>query len=292
MLSEELLRKVRLIEINTRKVIDNVLSGRYRSHFKGHGVQFSEHRQYVPGDDIRHINWSVSARTREPLIKKFEEERELSVFLVVDLSGSQNFGSEKRLKSEIAAELSGMLAYAASHTGDKVGVLIFAGEVEKIIPPRKGRQHILRLIRDIMSYQPRTQRTNLSEALEATGRIMKHSGVVFIISDFMAKNYEFQLKRLARKHDVVAVRIKDEREQKVPDVGKIIFQDPETGEESWVDTSSFHFQEWFKEQQKKFDLETLSIFRGSHIDTLQILTKEDYGEAVVRFFRSRSRVKR
>jgi uncharacterized protein (DUF58 family) len=289
MLSEELRKKVRLIEIQTRKVIDNVLTGQYRSHFKGHGVQFSEHRQYVPGDDIRHINWNVSARTRDPLVKKFEEERELSVFLVVDLSKSESFSSSTKLKSEIAAEIAGMLAYAASHTGDKVGVMIFAGEIEQIIPPRKGRQHILRIIRDILVHQTKTLGTDLAGALESAGRIMKHSGVVFVISDFIAKDYELPLKRLARKHDVVAVTVGDEREGLIPDIGKILLVDPETEEERLVDTSSYLFQEWFKEYRKQFESEVQSALKSSRIETLQILTKEDYGEAVVRFFRARSR---
>ena len=213
MLPEEILRKVKLIEISTRKVVDDVLTGQYRSHFKGQGVQFSEHRLYVPGDDVRHINWKVSARTKDPLIKKYDEERELTVFIVVDVSGSQTFGSSEKLKSQIAAELGGMLAYAATHTGDRVGVLIFAGEVERIIPPKKGRQHILRVIRDLLTHQSTSRGTDLAGALEATGRIMKHSGVVFVISDFIAENYDIPLKRLARKHDVVAIRVEDEKER-------------------------------------------------------------------------------
>src|SRR3954467_6012417 len=165
MLPDELIRKVRRIEITTRKMVDDVMSGSYRSSFKGQGVQFSEHRVYLPGDDIRHIDWKVSARSREPLIKKYEEERELTVFLVVDVSGSENFGSFKKLKSEMAAEIAGMLAYAAIHTGDKVGVLLFAGQVEKIIPPKKGKQHILRVIRDILTFRSKTRGTDLKGAL-------------------------------------------------------------------------------------------------------------------------------
>ena len=207
MLPDELIKKVRLIEITTRKMVDDVMSGSYRSSFKGQGVQFSEHRVYQPGDDVRHIDWKVSARSREPLLKKYEEERELTVFLVVDVSGSESFGSDRKLKSQIAAEIAGMLAYAAVHTGDKVGVLLFGGRVEKIIPPKKGKQHILRVIRDILTYQHRTRGTDLKGALDAAGRIMKHSGVVFVISDFMAENYDISLKRLARRHDVVAVSI-------------------------------------------------------------------------------------
>jgi uncharacterized protein (DUF58 family) len=292
MLSEELLRKVRLIEITTRKVVDDVLTGQYRSHFKGHGVQFSEHRLYVPGDDVRHINWNVSARTRDPLIKKFDEEREVTVFLVVDVSGSKTFGSTSKLKSEIAAEIGGMLAYAASHTGDKVGVLIFAGGVERIVPPKKGRQHILRVIRDLLSYTSTSKGTDLVGALDAAGRIMKHSGVVFVISDFMAEGYEIALKRLASKHDVVAISIADEREKKIPDLGQILLFDPETDSEVLVDTSSYLFKKWFHEFQTKVETTTKAAFKSNRIETLRILTQEDYGEAVVRFFRARSKRKR
>jgi uncharacterized protein (DUF58 family) len=292
MLSEELLQKVRLIEIKTRRAVDEVISGQYKSHFKGHGVQFSEHRLYVPGDDVRHINWNVSARTKEPLVKKFDEERELTVFLVVDISGSETFGSSTKLKSEIAAEIGGMLAYAACHTGDKVGLLIFAGEVELIIPPKKGRQHILRIIRELLAHTSRSKGTNLLGALEATGRIMKHSGIVFVISDFMTDNYEVALRRLSKKHDIVAVSIGDERETEIPDIGQILLFNPETEEEQLVDTSSHAFKKWFTSYQKQFESKTKAAFKSSRVETLKVLTKEDYGEAVVRFFRARSRKRR
>lgn len=292
MLPEDLLRKVHLIEITTRKVVDDVLSGQYRSHFKGHGVQFSEHRLYVPGDDVRHIDWKVSARTRDLLVKKFEEERELSVFLVVDVSGSKQFGSSGKLKSEIAAEIGGMLAYAATHTGDRVGVLLFASKIERIIPPRKGHQHILRIIRDLLTFESETKGTNLTEALEATGRIMKHSGVIFIISDFLAEGYDIALKRLSRKHDVVAVHLSDEREVQVPAIGQMLFLDPETGEEKYVDTTSYRFKKWFEEYRAEFDTDLQTSFKGSRVEFLRILTQEDYGDAVVRFFRARSRRKK
>lgn len=292
MLPHELLSKVKRIEITTRKVVDDVLSGQFRSHFKGQGVQFSEHRPYVPGDDVRHINWNVSARTKDPLVKKFEEEREVSVFLVVDVSASEGFGSAGKLKSEMAAEIGGMLAYAASRTGDKVGVLLFAGKVELIIPPKKGRQHILRVIRDLLSYRSEIKGTDLGGALEATLRIMKHSGVVFVISDFIAEGYEIPLKRLARKHDVVAVSIADVREQVMPELGQMLFVDPETGEERIVDTSSYGFKKWFKEYQDALDTSMKSAFKGSGVEVLKLLTQEDYGEAVVKFFRARARRRR
>jgi uncharacterized protein (DUF58 family) len=298
LLSPELLKKVRMIEITTRKVVDDVMSGQYRSHFKGHGVQFSEHRLYVPGDDVRHIDWKVSARVRDPLIKKFEEERELTVLLAVDVSGSKAFGSSKRLKSEVAAEIAGMLAYAASQTGDKVGVLLFAGEVEKIIPPKKGRKHVLRIVSELIDYKPRSKGTDLAGALDRAGRIMRHSGVVFLISDFIpgapgpgvaSANYELQLKRLARRHDVVAVRIGDERERQVPNVGQLLVMDPETGEERFIDTGSYAFKKWLKEFEKTHDGMTEQAIKGGRIEQLRILTQEDYGDAVVRFFRARSR---
>jgi uncharacterized protein (DUF58 family) len=289
MLSDELLRKVRLIEITTRKLVDDMMAGQYRSHFKGHGVQFSEHRVYYHGDDVRHIDWKVSARSRDLLVKKFEEERELTVFLVVDVSGSEHFGSGKKLKSEVAAEIAGMLAYAAVHTGDKVGVLLFAGDVELIIQPRKGKQHILRLIRDILVHKPKTRGTNLAKALESTHHIMKHGGVVFVISDFIAENYELQLRRLGRKHDVVAINISDQREVKVPDTGYVLFYDPETQEEKYIDTSSYAFKKWHKDFLTVHETDLKTAFKSGKIEMLSINTSENFGDAVVRFFRTRSR---
>lgn len=288
MLPEELLKKVRLIEIGTRRVIDDVLSGNYRSHFKGQGLQFSDHRQYVAGDDVRHIDWKASARTKEPLVKKYEEERELNVFLVIDLSNSGHFGSKTKLKSEAIAEIAAMLASAANLTGDKIGALIFAGEVEKIIPPKKGRGHVLRIVRDILTHESRSPGTNLGQALETASRIMKHAGVVFILSDFLAQDYSNPLKRLARKHDVVAVRVNDGREWDVPEMGSLFIVDPETGEEGLVDTRSYRFRTWLAGFRKKNTEELLSLFRSSRVEELKIETREDYPEAVVRFFRARS----
>ncbi len=288
MLSDELLKKVRRIEITTQKRVDDVLTGQYRSHFKGQGVQFSEHRLYVPGDDIRRINWNVSARTRDPLVKIYDEEREVTVFLIVDVSASQHFGSSEKLKSEAIAEVGGMLAYAASQTGDRFGALLFSGEVEHIIPPKKGRKHVLRVIRDLLTYQPKSKGTHMEGALNAAGRIMKHNGIVFVISDFIADHYEIPLKRLARKHDVVAVQIEDERESKIPEMGMVLIRDPESGASCVVDTSSYRFQQWIKDYSERFRADIHQIFKGSQIETLKILTKEDYGEAVVRFFRARS----
>lgn len=289
MLSEELLRKVRLIEITTRKVVDDVMSGQYRSQFKGHGVQFSEHRLYVDGDDIRHIDWKVSARTRDPMVKKYEEERELTVFLVVDVSGSEFFGSSEKLKAEAAAEIAGMLAWAAVHTGDKVGLLLFGGQVEKIIPPKKGKQHILRLVREVLTARSQAPGTDLKNALEAAGRVMKHSGVVFVLSDFMAKDYEVALKRLARRHDVVAISISDRREHEIPSMGEIWCVNPETGEEQVVNTGSYVFQHWLKQARSKVEGDAQAAFKSGQIECLRVLSQDDYPEAVVRFFRMRGK---
>ena len=289
MLPEELIKKVRMIEITTRKMVDDVMSGQYRSHFKGHGVQFSEHRQYMAGDDIRHIDWKVSARTREPLIKKYEEERELTVFLVVDVSGSGQFGSENKLKSEVAAEIAGMLAYAAIHTGDRVGVLLFSGRTDLIVPPKKGKQHIMRIIRDILDHKALSAGTDLKSALDGTGRIMKHAGIVFVISDFMAEDYAISLKRLARRHDVVAVQIGDHREREVPEIGHLLLVDPETGVERFVDTASYAFKKWHKEHRTAFETDTTTALKGGKLEVLKVTTEQNYADAVVKFFRARGR---
>ncbi len=289
MLPEELLRRVRQIEITTRKMVDDVMSGQYRTHFKGHGMQFSEHRIYVPGDDVRHIDWKVSARSREPVTKKYEEERELVVLLIVDISASGGFGSGKKLKAEVAAEIGGMLAYAASQTGDKVGVILFGGKVEKVLPPKKGRQHILRIIRDLLSFEKSEGGTDLKGALESAHRVMKHRGVIFLLSDFIAEDYELQLRKLARRHNVVAVSIADEREALIPDLGHFLFVDPETGVEQMVDTGSFAFKKWLKETQLTQQTDFSTAIKRGKIEHLKLATKEDYGEAVVRFFRARSR---
>jgi uncharacterized protein (DUF58 family) len=243
----------------------------------------------VDGDDIRHIDWKVSARTRDPMIKKYEEERELTVFLIVDISNSGAFGSKDRLKSEAAAEIGGMLSYAAMQTGDKVGALLFAGEVEEIIPPKKGKLHGLRIIREILGRKPKTKGTDLKKALDAAGRIMKHSGVVFVISDFIAEGYESALNRLGRRHDVIAISITDPRERAVPEIGQILLQDPETGEERLVDTGSYSFKKWLKEWVSAQDAKTEQALRSGRVETLRVSTEEDYAEAVVRFFRSRQK---
>lgn len=288
-LSEDLLKKVKRIEIFTRKLVSEMMSGQYKSHFKGHGMQFSEHRQYVPGDDVRHIDWKASARSKESLVKKYEEERELTVLLVVDVSGSEKFGTAGKLKGEVLAEVGGMLACAAIQTGDRVGAILFSAEVEKLIPPKKGRAHVQRIIHTLLSFKPVHSGTRISTALDAAGRVLKHSGIVFVLSDFFDQGFERSLQKLRRRHDVVAIKIEDPKEREIPGGCLFRFIDPETGAESYVDTSSFRFKKWLKEFSAKQDQEITSLFNKNKIDAISVETDEDYGEAIVRFFQKRKR---
>lgn len=291
MLSEELRKKVKQIEITTKRVIDDVMSGGYRSHFKGQGMQFSEHRVYVPGDDVRHIDWKVSARTKEPLVKKYEEERELNVFFVVDFSGSGLFGSKKTTKTEAGAEIAALLATAAERAGDKTGMILFAGDIEKRIAPKRGRSHLLRLVRDILATEPKTKGTNLRGALETAARVMKHQGIVFVISDFIAEDYETALKRISRKNEVVAVRVRDRHEWEIPNIGAIAVVDPETGTEGVVDPRSFRFRNWFEKFKKENDARFKTACRNAGVEVIEVETREDHVEAVIRFFQVRRRIR-
>lgn len=269
-------------------MVDELVSGKYRTQFKGHGVQFSEHRVYVAGDDVRHIDWKVSARSKELLIKQFEEEREVQVMLVVDISGSHHFGSADKLKSEVVAELSAMMAFAAVYTGDKVGALFFSDQVEHTIPPRRGRSHVQRIIRDILGVEPKSRGTNIARALESVAKTMKHRGIVFVLSDFMDEGYEIALRKLSQRHDVIAISIRDPREDKIPKIGSLWAVDPETGQEVMLDTSSYRFQKWFKESRETFEVSHLKSLRTAKTERLEILTHGQYADALIKFFRMRA----
>jgi len=288
-MNDLLLKKVKRIEIITRRMMDDFMSGGYKSHFKGQGVQFSEHRQYTPGDDIRHIDWKVSARGREPLIKQYEEERELNVFIIADLSASLEFGSKNQPKKELITELGAMIAYAASTSGDKVGVLIVTDHVEKVIPLKKGKNHVLRIIRDLMSFQTRGGGTALKQAMEETRRMMKNAGIVFILSDFRAEGYESAIRQLARKHDVVAIQIEDPSERKLVNLGTFQFVDPETGQEIEVNPSKSSFQTAFQTYQQNFDLKTKQIFNLAGVEILSVNTHEDHAEKLLHFLKRRKK---
>jgi hypothetical protein len=292
MLKSEDLKKIRGIEISTRRLLDDLMSGGYRSSFKGQGVQFSEHRVYVPGDDIRHIDWKVSARTREPLVKKFEEERELSVLLVVDASASLSFGSSNRTKGEVSSEMAGMLAYAAAMAGDKVGLLLFSESVEKVIPLKKGKLHVSRILKEVMEYQPKFRRTRLADALDMAGRVMKHRGIIILVSDFIDDGYELSLRRLARRHDVVAIQVADRLESRVPAMGFLSVRDLESGEESMVQSESYAFRRWLEEFHQSHDTDTQSAWKSGRVEALRVESSDDPADLLSKFFSARARRRR
>jgi len=286
-MNESLLKKVKRIEITSRRMMDEVMSGGYKSRFKGQGVQFSEHRQYTPGDDIRHLDWKVSARSREPLVKQYEEERELNVFIIADFSGSIEFGSKQNTKRDILGELGALIAYAASQSGDKVGVLFVTDRVKKTIELKKGRNHVLRIIRDLLSFPIEPGGTGLKQAFEEARRLLKHSGVVFVLSDFRADGYEGSLRQLTRQHDVIAVKIEDPAETALPKLGLIRVCDPETGEEAELRMESYSFQRDFKGLQAQFQSRTKQIFNLAGAEVLQVNSVEDHADTLVHFLKRR-----
>jgi uncharacterized protein (DUF58 family) len=286
-MNESILKKVKRIEISSRRMMDDIMTGGYKSKFRGQGVQFSEHRQYTPGDDIRHLDWKVSARSREPLIKQYEEERELNVFIIADFSASTDFGSVKTTKKDVVAELGAMIAYAASNSGDKVGVLFVTDRVRKTIELKKGKNHVLRIIRDLAAFPTEAGGTGLKKALEETRRLLKHSGIVFILSDFKAEGYENSLRQLSRKHDVVAVKIADRAESLLPDVGLINIQDPETGLAFDFRADSPGIRKLLKDSVEQFETKTKQIFNLAGVEALHVETSEEHAEKLVSFLKRR-----
>ncbi|MCK0179443.1 DUF58 domain-containing protein [Flavobacteriaceae bacterium S0862] len=236
--TKELLKKVRKIEIKTRRLSDHIFGGEYHSTFKGRGMTFSEVRQYQYGDDVRNIDWNVTARTNEPHIKVFEEERELTMMLMVDISGSELFGTVNQFKNEIVTEIAATLAFSATQNNDKIGLILFSDEVELYIPPKKGRSHVLRIIRELIEFHPKSKNTNVAEALKFLSNVIKKKAIVFVLSDFIADEYNHTLKIAARKHDVTGIRVYDKHEETIPNLGMVQMQDEETGELMLVNTAS------------------------------------------------------
>ncbi|MEO8515908.1 MAG: DUF58 domain-containing protein, partial [Flavobacterium sp.] len=237
--TKELLKKVRKIEIKTRRLSDHIFSGEYHTSFKGRGMTFSEVRQYQFGDDVRAIDWNVTARYNEPYIKVFEEERELTMMLMVDISGSESFGTKSQLKSEIVTEIAATMAFSATQNNDKIGLILFSDEIELYIPPKKGKSHVLRIIRELIEFSPKSNKTNISQALKFLSGTQKKKAIVFMISDFITDDdYEKTLKIAGKKHDITGVRVYDIREEKMPNLGLVPMQDAETGETQWVNTNS------------------------------------------------------
>jgi len=288
-LPKEIISKIRRIEIRTRKIVNDLFSGEYHSSFKGQGMEFEEVREYQPGDDIRLIDWNVTARTGIPFIKKFKEERELSVILLVDASSSGRFGTKTQMKAEMAAEICGVLSFSAIKNNDKVGMIIFTNEVEKYIPPRKGKAHVLRLIREILYFKPRGRSTNISSALEYLNRVIKRKSVVFLISDYLSSGYAQDLMIANRKHDVIAVKITDQRESKFENFGLIEFEDAETGEIIAIDTGDDLFRQTFSSRAYQLSDDLTRSMGKMSVDFIQLTTGEDYILPLSSFFKMRER---
>jgi len=284
----EILAAVRRIEIRTRRLVDEVFSGEYHSVFRGRGVEFREVREYVPGDDVRAIDWNVTARSDQTFVKQFEEERELTVVLAADVSGSGRFGSGSRTKAETAAVLCGVLAFAAISNKDKVGLLLFSDHVEKYIPPAKGRSHVLRLIRELLTYQPRGRGTDLEAPLQLVGHVLKRKATVFLVSDFWAGDFSGSLRTVARRHDCVAVRLRDPRETDLPDVGLVAWRDAENGREILVDTGSAAVRAQLQERAARHDSRLERQLRQAGVDLVDVDATGNYVEPLQRFFAVRA----
>ena len=291
MLTDELVAKVRRIEITTRQLVDEGLAGEYLSVFKGRGMEFDEVRQYVPGDDVRTIDWNVTARSGEPYVKSYVEERELTVMLVVDVSRSGEFGTKNRFKRELAVELAGVLSIAATTNNDKVGLLLFSDRVELLIPPTKGRSHVLRLLRELLAFEPEGSGTDLRLALDTIFVLLKRRSIVFLVSDFLADPESYRQAMLVtnQQHDIVAFDLSDPLESEIADVGVIALEDAEEGMERWIDTGDSQWRREFSERVASLDAEKGNVFSTAGVDHVKITTDEDYFAEVGAFFKDRMR---
>ncbi|HIE95261.1 MAG TPA: DUF58 domain-containing protein [Acidobacteria bacterium] len=289
MIPREILKQVRRVEIATRGLVNDVFSGEYHSVFKGRGMNFAEVREYQHGDDIRAIDWNVTARTGAPFIKVFDEERELTVMLVVDVSASGDFGSRERMKGEVAVEICAVLAFSATTNNDKVGLIIFSDRIEKFVPPRKGRRHVLRVLRELLYFKPEGRGTDIAGALEYLARVVRRRAVVFVVSDFLGDGYEKALAVAGRRHDTVAIRMSDPREHQLPAVGYLELEDAETGEQVTVDVSDPAFRAAFEHDVAEGLAFRARQFRKSRIDVIEITTDHPYADRLMRFFRQRAK---
>ncbi len=283
----ELLKKVRRIEIKAKGLINEMFSGDYHSAFKGRGMLFSEVREYQFGDDVRNIDWNVTARFDNPYVKVYEEERELTVMLVIDISGSSHTGSKGQLKREIMAELAAIISFSATQNNDKVGAILFAGDVELFIPPRKGKSHAMRIIRDIIEFEPKNPTTNIGGALRFLNNAIKRKSTVFLISDFFDKGFEVPLKLANKKHDLIALRMKEAIESKLPNIGIIPIKDPETGTINWLDTSSRRIRKSYEKETLKWEGELVQFFKKIGLDNTVIQTEGSYIKPLRSLFRQR-----
>lgn len=285
----EVMRRVRRLEIRTRRLVEESLAGSYHSVFRGRGMEFAEVREYVAGDDVRTIDWNVSARMGHPFVKKFSEERELTVVLAVDVSGSEMFGTDESTKMQLAAEVSALIAFSAIRNNDRVGLLLFSDQIEMYLPPRKGREHALRVLREVLTVEPEGHGTNVGAALEYLQHVVTKRAVVFLVSDFQDEGYERIMRVVAQKHDLVALAVGDPREALLPPVGLVAVQDPETGERGLIDTSSARVRRSYSQDAERMRLELREFARRTGVDLLELSTGEPYERPFVRFFRERAR---
>jgi uncharacterized protein (DUF58 family) len=285
----EILRQVKLIELRTRGLVNTVFSGEYQSVFKGQGMEFAEVREYAPGDDFRTIDWNVSARMGHPYVKKYTEERELTVLFTVDLSGSAQFGTRGRFKAEIAAEIAAVIAMAAIKNNDRVGLLLFTDRIEQFVPPKKGRRHALRLIRDLLAFEPSGRGTDLSVALDYAGRVLRHRAIVFLISDFLDSGFETPLKVISRRHDVVAITVSDPRERQLPDVGFLELFDAETDQHIVFDSGNRFVRDQFEYLATEEETRLSRLLRRLSVDQIDVQTDRSYVPPLIAFFRERER---
>jgi uncharacterized protein (DUF58 family) len=283
----EILRQVKLLELRTRGLVNSLFTGEYRSVFKGQGMEFSEVREYQPGDEVRSIDWNVTARMRKPYVKRYIEERELTVMLVVDLSGSERFGTRTRFKSELASELAAVLAMSAIRNNDRVGAVLFTDRIEHVVPPRKGRRHALRLMRDLLAFEPVGTGTDIAAAVDYAGKMLVHKAIIFLVSDFQEEELEHPLKLLAQRHDVVAVTVDDPSERELPDLGLARFVDPESGQTLDVDTSDPTVRARFAEAVAAEVAARKRLLRRLAIDEIPLHTDGGVVDPLIRFFRTR-----
>lgn len=285
--TSDLLKKVRKIEIKSRGLSNHIFSGQYHSVFKGRGMAFSEVREYQYGDDIRNIDWNVTARFNHPYIKVFDEERELTVMLLIDVSGSNHFGTVNTLKEELITEIAAVLAFSAIQNNDKVGVIFFSKNVEKFIPPKKGLSHILRIIRELIDFKPENRETNIAEALHYFTNVIKKRCTAFILSDFLNKDFEDAIKIANKKHDLIAVNIYDPRETEIPDLGLMRIKNAETDQQMWIDTSSAKVRLSYKNWYEKHNKYLSDVFIKSGLDVVKIRTDQDYVKPLINLFKKR-----
>lgn len=285
----EVLKKVKLLEISTRKLVNNIFSGEYHSAFRGQGMTFSEFREYIPGDDIRAISWPLTARTGKPFIKVFEEERELSLILAVDISGSGDYGSGTYFKGEIITHLAALMGFSAVKNGDPIGLLLFSDRVEHYVPPKKGRAHLHRLLRDLYYFKPISRKTKIKNGLDYLRGVLKKRSTVFLLSDFQDEGFDQSLRMLGKKHEVIAIAIEDPTEEELPDMGLIEMLDPETGEQLLVDTSSRQFRESVMQRSREMKAERQRLLQRSQVDLVHINDAENFADPLIKYFQRRNR---